>query len=173
MTQQDGAITFKGAPQTLVGELPEVGAAAPQFSVLDGDLSPVALSSFRGKTVVIVSVPSLDTPVCATEARRFNEAAANLGDDVVILVVSMDLPFAQGRFCAAEGIDAVRTLSDHRDGSFAAAYGVMIKQLRLLARAVFVVNAEGKLIYLQLVGEMTEEPDYDEALTAVAGARSA
>ena len=170
MTERHGAITFKGEPLTLVGELPQVGEAAPDFTALDNDLAQVALSSFRGKTVVIASVPSLDTPVCSTETRRFNQEADSLGEGVVILTVSMDLPFAQARWCGAAGIDAVTTLSDHCDASFGKSYGVLIKELRLLARAVFVVDTGGKLAYLQLVEEMINEPDYDDVLRAVAQA---
>jgi thiol peroxidase len=127
----------------------------------------VKLSSFRGKICIICSVPSLDTPVCDMETRRFNEEAGKLGDDVVILTISMDLPFAQKRWCGAAGVDKVITLSDHREGTFGTAYGVLIKELRLLARAVFVVGREGTIQYIQLVKELTEEPDYDTVLDAV------
>ena len=144
-----------------------VGDAAPDFVVLGNDLSPVRFSSFRGKVCVILSVPSLDTAVCDVETRRFNEEAERLGDEVVILTISMDLPFAQKRWCGASGVTGVQTLSDHRDASFGTAYGVLIKELRLLARAVFVVDREGIVQYVQLVKEMTNEPDYEAVLSAV------
>jgi thiol peroxidase len=167
MEEREGMITMMGNPLTLVGDERKVGDVAPEIEVLDNDLSPVKLSSFRGKVCVISSVPSLDTPVCDMETRRFNEAAGELGDDVVILTVSMDLPFAQKRWCGAAGVEKVITLSDHREAVFGEAYGVLIKELRLLARAVFVVDREGTIQYVQLVKEVTEEPDYDAVLDAV------
>jgi thiol peroxidase len=130
-------------------------------------LSPVKLSAYRGKTIIVSTVPSLDTPVCDTETRRFNKEAAGLGNDVAILTVSMDLPFAQGRWCGAAGIDKVRTLSDHRDAAFGNGLGVLIKELRLLARAIFVIDKQGVVRYIQLVKEMTSEPNYDEVIAAV------
>lgn len=167
MEERPGATTMKGNPLTLMGTQVKVGDAAPDFEVLDNDLSPVKLSSFRGKVCIISSVPSLDTPVCDMETRRFNEEAGKLGDNVVILTISMDLPFAQKRWCGAAGVDKVMTLSDHREATFGMAYGVLIKELRLLARAVFVVDREGTIQYIQLVKELTEEPDYDAVLNAV------
>ncbi len=169
MSERSGAVTFQGEPLTLVGKEPAVGSAAPDFSVLANDLSEVSLSSLAGKTVVISSVPSLDTPVCDAQTRRFNEEAPGLGDDVVVLTISMDLPFAQARWCGAAGIEAVQTLSDHRDAAFGQAFGVLIKELRLLARAVFIVDASGTLRYAQVVQEMTEHPDYDDVLRALNG----
>ena len=171
MTDMKNTVTFKGNPLTLVGSLPRVGQKAPDFEVLSNDLSPVKLSDFKGKTLVICSVPSLDTSVCDTEVRRFNEEATSLGDDVAVLAISMDLPFAQKRWCGAAGIKNVQTLSDHRDASFGRAYGVLINELRLLARAVFVVDKKGAIHYIQLVDEMTNEPDYDAALKAAKEAR--
>jgi thiol peroxidase len=167
MQEREGAITVKGNPLTLLGNQVKVGDSAPDCQVLDNDLSPVRLASFRGKVCIICSVPSLDTPVCDTETRKFNEQATQLGENVAVLTVSMDLPFAQKRWCGAAGIESVLTLSDHRDGAFGAAYGVLIKELRLLARAVFVVDKAGTIRYIQLVHELTEEPDYDGALKAV------
>jgi thiol peroxidase len=167
MEEHTGIITMKGNPLTLVGNLPQVGESAPDFEIRDNDLSPVKLSSFRGKVCVIVSVPSLDTPVCDIETRRFNEEAGNLGPDVVIIVVSMDLPFAQKRWCGAAGVEKVTTLSDYFDASFGMGYGVLIKELRLLARAVFVIDKEGTVQYIQTVKEVTNEPDYDEVLESV------
>lgn len=167
MKERTDTVTLQARPLTLVGNEVRVGEAAPDFAVLDAELNAVRLSEFRGKTVVISAVPSLDTPVCDAQTRRFNQEAAALGDDVVILTISMDLPFAQDRWCAAAGINAVRTLSDHRDAAFGKAYGVLIKELRLLARAVFVVDPEGVLRYARIVPEMTDEPDYQAALAAI------
>ena len=160
-------VTMKGNPLTLVGETPGTGGAAPDFEALDNGLAPVKLSDFRGKVVLISSVPSLDTPVFDTETRKFNEAASGLGDDVVVLTVSVDLPFAQARWCGSAGVDRVQTLSDHRDLAFATAYGMLVGELRLLARAVFVVDREGVLRYHELVNEIADEPDYEAALAAV------
>lgn len=167
MEENSGIITMKGNPLTLVGKQPKVGEHAPDFEVLDNDLSPVRLSSFRGKVCVIASVPSLDTPVCDMETRRFNEEAGILGPDVAILTISMDLPFAQKRWCGAAGVDKVTTLSDHLSASFGEAYGVLIKELRLLARAVFVVDGDGVVQYVQIVKEVTDEPDYEDVLGAL------
>lgn len=166
MQEREGVITFKGNPLTLVGTELKVGDKAPDVTVLGNDLSPVRLSSYRGKVCVISVVPSLDTPVCDMQTRKFNEAAGNLGDNVVVLTLSMDLPFAQARWCGAAGIDKVITLSDHRAAAFGEASGLLIKELRLLARAVFVVDQEGVIRYRQLVKEVTTEPDYKAALEA-------
>jgi len=132
--------------------------------VLDNDLKPVRLSDFRDKICLIASVPSLDTPVCDIETRRFNTEAGKLSSDIKILTISMDLPFAQKRWCGAAGVDKVVTLSDHKEASFGSAYGVLIKELRLLARAIFLVDKEGTLRYIQIVKEVTEEPDYEKVL---------
>lgn len=167
MKERTGMITMKGNPLTLIGNEVKVGDVAPDFVVLDNNLSPVKFSSFRGKTCILSSVPSLDTPVCDMETRKFNEEAGRLGPDVAILTVSMDLPFAQKRWCAAAGVDKVQTLSDHRDASFGTSYGVLIKELRLLARAVFLVDRKGILQYIQLVKEVTKEPDYEAALNTL------
>lgn len=167
MQERDGIVTMKGNPITLMGTEPQVGDKAPDFVVIDNDLNPVSFDSFRGKVCIVSSVPSLDTPVCDMETRRFNDEAGRLGDDVEILTISMDLPFAQKRWCGAAGVDRVQTLSDHRDAAFGQAYGVLIKGLRLLARAVFVVDKEGTIRYIELVKEIASEPDYDAVLTAV------
>jgi thiol peroxidase len=167
MKDTQNTITFKGNPLTLVGDLPKIGKPAPDFEVLANDLSPVKLSGLQGKTRVICSVPSLDTPVCDTEIRTFNERATSLGDDVVVLAISMDLPFAQQRWCGAAGVKNVQTLSDHRNAGFGNAYGVLIQELRLLARAVFVVDKKGVIRYIQIVGEITNEPDYEAAIQAI------
>lgn len=167
MKERKGAVTFQGNPLTLVGNEVRVGERAPDVELLSNDLTPVKLSSYRGKVCVITAVPSLDTPVCDTETRRFNKEAGNLGHDVKILAVSMDLPFAQKRWCGAAGVEWVQTLSDHKDARFGTEYGVLIKELRLLARAVFVLDREGVIRYEQLVGEIADEPDYGAVLSAV------
>ena len=167
MQERDGLVTMKGNPITLMGTELQVGDKAPDFVAIDNDLNPVSFDSFRGKVCIVSSVPSLDTPVCDMETRRFNDEAGRLGDDVEILTISMDLPFAQKRWCGAAGVDRVQTLSDHRDAAFGQAYGVLIKGFRLLARAVFVVDKEGTIRYIELVKEIASEPDYDSLLTAV------
>ena len=169
MEERKGVITMEGEPLTLLGKEIKAGDSAPDFEVVANDLSPVKFSSFRGKVCIISSVPSLDTAVCDTMTRRFNQEAGNLGDDVVVLTVSMDLPFAQERWCGAAGVKNVQTLSDHRDASFSKAFGVLIKELRLLARAVFVVDKEGVVRHIQIVDELTNEPDYEAVLKAVKG----
>jgi thiol peroxidase len=160
------SISFKGASFALEGRLPAAGDKAPDFTLLSTDLSARSLKDYAGKALLIASVPSLDTPVCDTEVRRFNKEAAALSDKLRILAVSCDLPFAQARWCGAAGIDAVQTLSDHRETSFGRNYGVLIKDLRLLARAVFAVDIAGVVRYAQLVPELGGEPDYNAALAA-------
>jgi thioredoxin-dependent peroxiredoxin len=167
MTERAGAVTMKGNPLTLLGEELKEGQVAPNFVAVGNDLAPVDFSSFNGKVVIISSVPSLDTPVCDTQTRKFNEEATKLGSDVAVLTLSMDLPFAQARWCGAAGVTDVTTLSDYKEASFGEAYGVLIKELRLLARAVFVVDKTGKLQHVQLVKEIAEEPDYDTVLEQV------
>lgn len=167
MQEQAEVVTMAGKPLTLAGEKVVVGDPAPDFIVISNDLQPIRFSSYRGKKCIISSVPSLDTPVCDMETRKFNEKAANLDSDIALLTISMDLPFAQKRWCAAAGIDRVETFSDHRDASFGLAYGVLIKELRLLARAVFLVDGEGTLRYQQLVKEIGDEPDYDAVFRAL------
>src|SRR3954470_5719208 len=158
MDQERKNVTaFKGNPLTLVGAEVKVGQKAPDFTVLAGDLSPVMLASSKGKARLIVSVPSLDTPVCDAETRRFNEEAAKMSG-VEVLVISMDLPFAQGRFCQTAGIKNLKTASDHRDASFATAYGTLIKELRLESRAIFVVDASNTVQYVEYVKEVTSHP---------------
>jgi len=171
MADTQNTVTFQGNPLTLIGNPPEMGGPAPDFEALGNDLSPVKLSEFRGKTCVICSVPSLDTPVCDTEVRAFNEHATSLGRDVAVLAISMDLPFAQQRWCGAADVKNVLTLSDHRDAEFGSRYGVLVKELRLLARAVFVVDKKGVIRYIQIVDELTDEPNYEAALQAVRDAQ--
>ncbi len=167
MEEHAGAVTMRGNPLTLIGSTPQPGDAAPDFEVIGNDLSPVKLSSYRGKVCVISSVPSLDTPVCDMQTRRFNKEAENLGADTVVLTISMDLPFAQKRWCGASGVERVVTLSDYRHAKFGTAYGLLIKELRLLARAVFVVDREGVVQYVQRVKEIAQEPDYEAVLEAL------
>ena len=167
MEERSAAVTLHGNPLTLIGTVLNVGDAVPDLEVLDNDLNAVKLSSFKGKICVISAVPSLDTPTCDMETRRFNEAAGQLGDDVVILTVSTDLPFAQKRWCGAAGVDKVVTLSDHREAVFGSAFGVLIKELRLLARSIFVVDRNGIIQYIQHVKELSEEPDYDAIIEAI------
>jgi len=159
------AVTFKGNPVTLVGREVKGGDRASDFTVLDNSLAPVTLKDTAGKVRIISVVPSLDTPVCDQQTRRFNAEAAKL-PNAEILTVSMDLPFAQKRWCGAAGIDKVRTLSDHREASFGLAFGTLIKELRLNTRAVFVVDQEGTVRYVEYVKEITSHPDYDAALAA-------
>ena len=164
MIERSGIITIHGNPLTLVGQEIKVGLPAPDCELLDNDLKPVKLSSFRGQVVILTSVPSLDTPVCDIETRRFNDEAASLGPEIKIVTISMDLPFAQKRWCGAAGVDKVMTLSDHRQAEFGQAYGVLIKELRLLARAVFIVDRAGVVQYVQLVQEVASEPNYEEVM---------
>jgi thiol peroxidase len=163
-------ITFKGNPVTLLGNVVKAGDHAPNFTVLANDLSVVTLENTKGQVRLISVVPSLDTGVCDAQTRRFNQEASNL-DNVKILTVSVDLPFAQKRWCGAAGIENVQTLSDHRDLSFGEAYGVAIQELRLLARAVFVVDSNDTVTYVEYVSEATNHPDYEAAIEAAKAAK--
>jgi len=165
--QRSGTVTMKGNPLTLEGSELAIGQPAPDFKLTGNDLSDVALNMFKGKVLVISCVPSLDTPVCDLETRRFNKEAEKLGNNVAILTVSMDLPFAQKRWCGLANATCVLTASDYRDASFAKAYGVLIKELHLLARAIFIVDLKGVVRYIQLVKEVTNEPDYNAVLDAL------
>jgi thiol peroxidase len=169
MQEFKGLVTLKGKPITLVGEEVRVGQTGPDFEAVDNDLKPVRLSSLKGKVLILSSVPSLDTSVCDIETRKFNEKAGQLGNVVKVLTISMDLPFAQKRWCGAAGIKNVQTLSDHRDASFGMAYGVLIKELHLLARAVFVIDKTGIVRYKQIVPEISSEPNYEAAINAAKG----
>lgn len=171
MHERTGAVTFKGGPMTLVGPELKVGDKAPDCMLVGTDMKEVAISGFRGKPFVLSAVPSLDTPVCSLETRKFNESAGKLGPDVPIVTVSMDLPFAQKRWCAAEGVSNVVTLSDYRDAKLARSWGLLVKELHLLARCVFVIDGGGTIRYIQLVKEIASEPDYAAVLDAVAAAR--
>ena len=166
MNERSGVITFKGNPMTLLGTELKVGDKAPDFNVVDTTLALVNLATHAGKIRIISAVPSLDTPVCDTETRKFNQEAAGLPENVVVLTISLDLPFAQKRWCGAAGIERVVTLSDYRDRSFGQNYGVLIKELLLLARCIFVVDAQGIIRYIQQVPEVTSEPDYAAVIAA-------
>lgn len=164
--ERTGVITFKGQPMTLVGPELKVGQKAPDFKALSTDLAEVSLASSAGKVRLISVVPSLDTGVCDKQTRRFNEEATKY-PSVNVLTVSMDLPFTQKRWCGAAGVERVETLSDHREASFGLAYGLLIKELRLLARAVLVVDAEDTIRYIEIVPEVGTEPNYEAALEAL------
>jgi thiol peroxidase len=164
-----GVITFSGNPLTLEGEDRSLGSKAPNFTALNPNLELKSLSDFADKVIVISSVPSLDTPVCDAQTRRFNQEVDAFGDDVVVLTLSMDLPFAQKRWCGAAGIERVHTLSDHRDASFGMHYGLLIDELRLLARAVIVVDRDGIIRYKEIVSELTQEPNYEQVLSEIRG----
>lgn len=168
--ERTGVITFKGNPMTLIGPEVKVGAPLPQFKVTAQDLSDLSNASFAGKVLVVSVVPSVDTPVCAMQTKKFNQQAAGLSDKVAILTVSLDLPFAAKRFCAAEGIEAVVTGSDYKYQSAGEGFGVKIKELGLLCRAVFVVDKGGKVVHAEYVSEATNEPNYDAAMAAVKAA---
>jgi thiol peroxidase len=174
--ERKGAVTLRGNPLTLSGPEIKVGQAAPDFTVVDNNLQPVRLSDARGKVVILSAVPSVDTPVCDTETRRFNQEAAALGGDIEVWTISMDLPFAQKRWCGAAGVDRVKTLSDFRDRAFSQNYGVLIKDGPLAgvaARAVFVVGKDGKVKHVEYVKEIATEPQYEAILAAAKGAASA
>lgn len=165
--QLAGLVTMRGTPVVLLGDAVEVGDRAPDFRVVGAEFQPVRLSDFEGKVVLISAVPSLDTGVCSQQTKRFNDEAAGLPPNVVVLTVSTDLPFAQKRFCQAEKIERIRVLSDHVWRELGLRYGVLIKGKGLLARAIFVVGQDGRVVYKELVREVATHPDYDAALAAV------
>jgi thiol peroxidase len=165
--ERTGIVTSHGRPLTLVGTDLDVGAHAPDFTVLDGSSQEVRLSDHGGKIKVISVTPSLDTPVCDLQLRRFNSEAANLPAGIVVMNVSMDLPFAVSRFCTAAGIDRVLALSDHRDASFGLAFGVLIKESRLLARSIFILDRDNVVRYREIVPDLSSHPDYEKALQAL------
>ncbi len=167
MTEKTEAVTMNGSPVTLLGNDVQVGQQAPDVTLAANDLSDFQLSSLKGKNIIISVVPSLDTPVCDLQTKRFNQEAVNMGEDVAVVTISMDLPFAQKRWCGATGSDQVLTLSDYRNASFGEAYGVLIKGLRLLTRAIFIIDVDWVVHYKQIVPEITKEPDYDEVLEAL------
>jgi thioredoxin-dependent peroxiredoxin len=158
-------VTFQQEPVTLVGNEVKVGDKAPEFRVLSNDLQEVSLDDYKGKVKLISVVPSIDTGVCADQTKRFNEEAEAIGN-VQVLTISMDLPFAQKRWVTQHHINKLEILSDHRDAQFGQNYGVLIQELRLLARAIFVVDSNDKVTYVEYVSEVSNHPDYDAALEA-------
>lgn len=162
--ERRGKITFMGNPLTLIGKERKIGEKADDFTVLDKELKEISLRDFTGKIKLISITPSLDTPVCDIQARRFNQEAAKLPDDVIIMNISMDLPFAISRFCTVAGVDKVNAYSDHREASFGNAYGVLIKELRLLARSIFIIDRDDTVRYIEIVPELSNQPDYEKAL---------
>ncbi len=167
MSERTGLVTFKGHGLTLIGQPINTGDAARDFTVLTNDLAPVGLKDFTEKGLIMIAVPSLDTAVCDLEARKFNQAMADLAGSAKALVISLDLPFAQKRWADAAEVKNIVTLSDHREASFGMAYGLLIKELRLLARTVLVLGQGRKVEYMELVPEVTNEPDYAAALAAL------
>jgi thioredoxin-dependent peroxiredoxin len=170
--ERKGAVTMRGNPMTLVGPEIKVGQKAPNFNVVGKAMQPATLDQFKGKVKVITTIPSIDTPVCDAETRRFNEEASKLPGGIEILSVSMDLPFAQARWCGAAGVDKVTTLSDWRSANFGTNYGALIKELHLLARAVFVVDKNDNVTYVEYVKEVANQPNYEAALDAAKKAAS-
>lgn len=170
MTQTKRVVTMKGAPLELAGREVAVGDKAPAFSAVANDLGGFLFpEACEGKVCMLLSVPSLDTSVCSKEAKRFDSEAAGLEGRVEIVVISMDLPFAQKRWAEGAGVSHIKTVSDHRNAEFGKAYGTLIAELRLLARNVYVIDRKGVVRYVQKVKELTNEPDYDEALEAARG----
>ena len=162
--EYDGLVTMKGKPLTLLGPQVKVGDKAPEFKAVNASFKPVTLSDFKGKTVLISAVPSLDTGVCAAQTKRFNEEAAKLPTNVVILTISEDLPFAQKRFCETEKIDGMQVLSDSVWRDFGSKYGIVIKGMGLLSRSIWIISPDGRVIYKELVKDLSNFPDYDAAL---------
>jgi len=161
------AVTLKGSPLTLVGDEVKVGQKTGDFKVIDHNMADKTLGDFKGRIKLIASVPSLDTPVCDSEIKRFNNEAAKLSKELVIIFISMDLPFAQKRFCQEFDINEVKTFSDHRDASFGLSFGVLIKEIRLLARAIFILDRTDTVRYVEYVKELGTPPDYNAALDAL------
>lgn len=164
MEKNNLQLTFKSNPITMLGKETKKGDKAPDFTVVGNNLAPIKLSDYAGKVVILSIFPSLDTPTCATQNRTFNQAAAKLSDDIIIIGISVDLPFAQARFCGAEGIDKVITTSDYQQHDFAKKYGFLIEGLMLLARGTIVIDKNGIIQYIEYVPEVTNEPDYNSAL---------
>jgi thioredoxin-dependent peroxiredoxin len=167
LPERSGVIKAQGKPLTLIGNELKVGQKAPAFSAADTSMKMRGLEEWAGKVVVISSVPSLDTGVCDRQTRRFNQEAGKLGPGVAILTISLDLPFAQKRWCGAAGVEALTTLSDYRERAFSVAYGLLIKETKLIARSVIIIDRQGVVRYIQIVDELSHEPDYDAALAAV------
>lgn len=167
MKKDNTKVTFKGNPVTLLGEPVKVGDKAPDFSVIDSALSPKSLKDYAGKVKVLAIYPSIDTGICAAQNRKFNELATKMSDDIVVLSVSCDLPFAQSRFCAAEGLKNVVTLSDHKTTDFGLKYGFLIEELRLLARGTVIIDKNDTVQYVEFVPEIATEPNYDAAMAVI------
>jgi thiol peroxidase len=166
-----GAVTFKGNPMTLAGEAVAAGSSAPDFTLhyFQDGMQTLSLADLKGKPTLLSVVPSLDTGVCAIQTKKFNEQLAGMGDSINAVTVSLDLPFAMNRFCGAEGITNLRVASDYQERSFGNAFGALIEELKILCRAVFVLDSQGQIVHAEYVGEVTDEPDYDAALAAVKG----
>lgn len=167
LKETPGIVTVRGNALTLLGNISKPGNVAEDFTLVDNASKEVKLSDYKGKVIIISIFPSIDTPVCANQARSFNKKATELSDKVVVLAVSKDLPFALGRFCAAEGIDNIYTLSDYKFSEMGLKYGFLVKESRLLARGVVVVDAEGVIRYVEYVPDIVQEPNYDKAIEAV------
>jgi thiol peroxidase len=169
---RSGAVTFKGNPLTLAGQEVKVGSQAPDFKLhyFEGGMKELKLADLKGKPTILSVVPSLDTPVCQTQTKKFNESLGALGDKINAITVSLDLPFAQNRFCGSENIKNIRSASDYQDRNFGNSYGTLIEELKIMSRAVFVLDKNGKVVYAQYVPEVASEPDYDPALSALKGA---
>ena len=170
---RESAVTFKGAPMTLAGDEVKVGQPAPDFTLhyFEGGLKTVTPADLKGKATLVSVVPSLDTSVCQIQTKQFNEQVAALGDKVNVVTVSLDLPFAQNRFCGAENIKNIRVASDYQDRSFGKNFGMLIEELKLLARGVYVLDSSGKVVHAEVVKEVTDEPNYDAAVTALENAQ--
>lgn len=166
---RSGAVTFKGNPLTLAGETVQVGQQAPDFKLhffKDG-MQTITLSDVKGKPTILSVLPSLDTPVCALQTKKFNESLGKFGDSINALTVSLDLPFGMNRFCGAENITNIRPASDYQDRSFGQKYGTLIEELKIMCRAIFVLDAGGKVTYVEYVPEVADEPNYDDAMAAL------
>lgn len=167
LPQKKGLVSAKGNPLTLLGPELKVGDTAPEFQVVDNNLNPVKLSDFKGKVVLLSVTPSVDTGICDLQAKRFNKMATEVSGDVVILNISVDLPFALARWCGATGSDKIKTLSDYQDWNFGLQYGLLIKETRLLARSVWIIDKKGVIQYIQMVPELPTEPNYEDAFQAL------
>lgn len=167
LPQKKGLVFAKGNALTLLGQELKVGDKAPDFQVVDNSLNPVKLSDFKGKVVLLSATPSIDTGICDLQAKRFNKMATEVSSDVVILSMSVDLPFALARWCGATGSDKIKTLSDYQDWNFGLQYGLLIKETRLLARSVWIVDKDAVIRYIQIVHELPTEPNYDDAFQAL------
>lgn len=167
MEKNDQKVTFGGNPVTLLGNAAKPGNLAPDFTVVDSDMKPVKLSDFNGKIKILSIAPSVDTPVCANQTRTFNKEATKMNDTIAVLSISVDLPFALKRFCAAEGIENVETLSDHKDLDFGMKYGFLIEEMRLLARGIVIIDKDNTIRYVEYVSEIGEEPNYEKTLEEI------